>query len=104
VVTGNCLLLRLAEQSSGTGKPYVCLVLYTSRVVSVAGRLDVLRAHVNQVSEERNCLERHREEGSSLTPENVNHPERNQRIRAGTSVPRHMISPGNLFAQSNPQH
>src|SRR6267143_4523776 len=29
LVTGNCLLLRLAEQSSGRGNPDVCLVLYT---------------------------------------------------------------------------
>ena len=84
MVTGNCLLLRLAEQSSGRGKPDVCLVLYTSRVAFIAGRLDVLRAQVNQISEERNCLEEQREEGSLFTPGNVTHPEGAQRI-AGLS-------------------
>src|SRR5438876_2475822 len=39
VVTGNCLLLRLAEQSSGRGNPDVCLVLYPQSVASIAGRL-----------------------------------------------------------------
>jgi hypothetical protein len=110
MVTGNCLLLRLAESSSDKGKPGVCLVLYTSRVAFIAGRMDILRAQVNQISEERNCLEEQREEGSSFTPENVTHPERGAAdrrpltLRARTSVPRHILSVGNLFTQNNPQH
>src|SRR5947209_4080935 len=37
--TDDCLLLRLAEQSSGRGNPDVFLVLYTQSVASIAGRL-----------------------------------------------------------------
>jgi hypothetical protein len=97
MVTGNCLLLRLAGQSSGRGKPDVCLVLYTEGVASIAGRLDALRAQVNQISEERNCLEEQREEGSSLTVENVTHPERAQRIAALSLSGQGRLSLGTSF-------
>jgi hypothetical protein len=74
------------------------------------GQLDVLRGHVKQISDERNCSEEHRERALRSDPRTVTTPSGLGGSRGlshypgKVSITRHRLSVGNLFAQSNPQH